>query len=809
MDIKTMGIEGLSYSKIKRKAKNELSNTKDIETAISKATEALDVLENLKQNNLKNKDENSIIITSNILNDVIKYYKNKINRLKKASEKKLSIKEERKVKKVKKINITDENTIEKIKEKIKLGYPILIVEPIKYIKALSEYIIEADIPLDYHNIIYCIDELSQYFVDNRIPLISQKYYIKFFNENLKKSNKLKQIEECNKEVLNKIFSYLDNYKYENEVSIDLSFSVDYDELEQYLLKTKVLSKIQKKLDLDDEEFVSLLLNYLEKKSVNLNNKFIGNQYITKILDYVKDNIFKIKKETYNSFQIKLVNIKGNIVTNNNYIYGKGLLNKAKIEIEEILEKIKVFKEDISLSNPIVLQRTLRYIINDFKDIELLSVYLKKIGKKLDIKIFNEILEKYINIILNSNNYNLIIYYQKVMEVLFEYSIFTIDEIDNMLHEKFELLMSRDSFRNREDIEYRKILLDHTYIILNKINGYYYNDLLETYLIPKQYEIIDTNNTIFTIDSEGTKIKENAFNIQVLRSSKNDDLFFLTLYTSDLSSYFLGKDFKEVLEGFINGTLKLGSEAKKYSFDEGVVRDAIAFTFKMDINANIYDIDVTKRKICVGKNYYYDTLKNDLENITPGLQKQLLRFYALGTSLIKKELEKEGKEYNSDYYSNPDNYGKVFSKINSVITSYCNEAINPYFKNLSLIDRQSVSTYMERLDNCKDISCLKELKSEIENKYQSGVIYSSSDSNFDSKYSKVSSPLREVDALINQLLAHYYKNRVVTKEESNAINSALNTISQELNSVSKSHQKKLTKVKKVVELNYSDEKDTMI
>lgn len=801
MDIKTMGIEGLSYSKIKRKAKNELSNTKDIETAISKATEALDVLENLKQNNLKNKDENSIIITSNILNDVIKYYKNKINRLKRANERQLVLKTEKsKIKKPKKINITDENTIEKIKEKIKLGYPILIGEPIKYIKALSEYIIEADIPLDYHNIIYCIDELSQYFVDNRIPLISQKYYIKFFNENLKKSNKLKQIEECNKEVLNKIFSYLDNYKYENKVSIDLSFYVDYDELEQYLLKTKVLSKIQKKLDLDDEEFVSLLLNYLEKKSINLNNKFIGNQYITKILDYVKDNIFKIKKETYNSFQIKLVNIKGNIVTNNNYIYGKGLLNKAKIEIEEILEKIKVFKEDISLSNPIVLQRTLRYIINDFKDIELLSVYLKKIGKKLDIKIFNEILEKYINIILNSNNYNLIIYYQKVMEVLFEYSIFTIDEIDNMLHEKFELLMSRDSFRNREDIEYRKILLDHTYIILNKINGYYYNDLLETYLIPKQYEIIDTNNTIFTIDSEGTKIKENAFNIQVLRSSKNDDLFFLTLYTSDLSSYFEGKDFKEVLEGFINGTLELGSEAKKYSFDEGVVRDAIAFTFKMDINANIYDIDVTKRKICIGKNYYYNTLKNDLENITPGLQKQLLRFYALGTSLIKKELEKEGKEYNSDYYSNPDNYGKVFSKINSVITSYCNEAINPYFKNLSLIDRQSVKTYMERLDNCKDISCLKELKSEIENKYQSGVIYSSSDSNFDSKYSKVSSPLREVDALINQLLAHYYKNRVVTKEESNAINSALNTISQELNSVSKTHQKKLTKVKKVVELN---------
>ena len=811
-------MDKLKYSKFKNDIRTEL-------TIFSTLEEKIEYLINI-QSDLKKLRSNSKKDIK--LEKEIEYLNSKIYRLKKVASKPetLEIKEPVKiVKKVKHVlkdteDKLDEESIEELKEKMKMGASVIAKEPFEYIEALSLYIQSIDVPLNYNNIKYYIEELKDYFNNNNTSIIAQRYYIKYLIDRLKKIKpRIPKEEVNNREELKKVIDYLENYEYEKLTIVNVNITyVNPNLLEQSLIKVKVLSKLQKTLEIyDDEEFLILLLNYLENNVGILDNDYVGNKYISKILDYISENILELDSEFFPIFEIKLVNINKRIKNNQNYVVDKGLLSKVKVTIDDILSKLEGYRASIITDNPITTHRMIKYIINDLKDIEILLVTIKKMPNVIDNKIFNETLETYFNVILNSNDHSLIIYYQKVIEVLFKNSNLSIRDISLILNDKMNSIFSKDSFISREDKDYRTALLNQTNMILKKVDGYYYNDLIEPYM-NSGYDVDKlSDNIIFTIDGRNAKTKENAFSISSTQRKRNgilEDVYYLTLYTSDMSDYFVGKDFNDTLSHLISSSMNLGSEKTKYSLDEGEVRDVIAFTFRMDCRANIEEIKVTKEKIKVRKNFYYDTLKEDFKNLTALLNNQIIRFYFLGTSIIKREVEKNNKEYDGEYYSNPDNFEKIFSQINEYITIYCNGVLNDYFmsKGFTLIDRQFIASYMKQMRNTdntgKQVSNFEELLLGVDRMYKSGVIYNASNINYGiNRYSKVSAPLREVDSLINQLLAYHYSNCYVDKEEANMINFILDGICDELNA--KYKQKQLTKSKKVVKLDKSGEEDTIV
>lgn len=812
-----MGNYGMKYSKFKKDIKSELSVLSTLEEKIDYLIDKLDFL-----NRIKAKTKKDIKLEKEI-----EHLDHKIYRLRKECNKPEDLgKKTNIVKVIKKIkhptkrieeDLNQEN-IAYLKEQMEKGAPAIAKDPFEYIEALSQYIQDVDIHLNYNNIKYCIEELKEYFNYNNTSIISQKYYIKFLVDRLKKIKlRIPKEEVTNREDLKKVIVYLEEYEYEKLTIANVNIKIiDPIFLEQSLRKAKSLSKLQKNLEMrSEEEFLLVLLDYLEKNLDQLNNDYVGNKHITRIIDFINENILELDSEFYTIFEIKLSNLNKIIKSNKNYVIDKGLLSKVKVSIDDTLSKLEGYRASTMTDNPITTHRMIKYIINDLKDVEFLIVIIKRLPNIVDTKIFDGTLETYFNIILNSNDHSLIIYYQKVIDVLFKYSPLTQQEISLLVNKKINSIRKRESFINREDKDYREALLNQTNIILNKANGYSCNELLEPYMNTGCEAKEVSINNVFTIDGKGTKVKENAFSIRTETRKINgrmDDVYYLTLYTSDISGYFEGKDFKEKLKSLLSSSLVINRA--KYSFDEGEVKNAIAFTFKMDPEANIEEIKITKEKIKVAKNFYYNTLNEDFEHLSVPMNDQLIRFYFLGTTIIKKEYEKINKEYDSEYFINPDNFQKVFTQINEFITIQCNKVINEYFlnKGLILIDRQVIANYYKQMKNInisgKQLTNVEELLSEIERMYDSGVIYNASNINYGiDKYSKISSPLREVDSLINQLLAYHYSSCYIDKEEANMIGIILDSICDELNS--KHKVKQLTKSKKVVKLYQSDEEDTIV
>ena len=773
--------------------KKEIKNFKESKEKLVYLIGILSSLNDIKSNIERNTD----------INQLIKYIENRIEYINKNTD---DIEELKYKKNQYKIVIED---VEKIKENMQQGLLVIVTEPLEYINALSDYISSVDISSNYNNIMSYIRELNNYFVENNLSVITQQYYIKYLINLLEKvSNRTPKDDTKKYDVLD-IIRNLNNFKY-NDIKIEeVTFqSINFDKLDSLLKQNIKLQKVSVKFDVYDEsEYVLILLDYLKQVVPKMNDDFISNKYALKITDYIDENLLKLDSNYYLTYLNELIEIRTKlyekIKVNNK---DKSILGRLNKDVNSLIKRIEQIKtEDIEYYNSeVYIYRALKYIINDIKDIDLLLEMINKIPNCIDNNVFNETIENYFNIILNSKNNSLIIYYQKVIEIVFHNCDLDKNSIINIINEKINRIIERDSFIKRDDYKYRTILLKHTFLILNKVSGYYYNEILKNILKTKEIKV--NNKTIFTLDSEGTKTKENAFSIE----KKNENKYILTIYTSDITTYFDDKDFKDKLESFIiNKDIKLGKDAIKYSLDENEYKDTIAFKFEIDNNCNILDLKVTKERIKVAKNFYYNTFEEEIKKVDNDLQNQIDELYYLAINIVKNTQENSSL---LDYYK--DISSTKVSNINSIITTYCNSMINGFFKEkgLPLIDRESISIYCEevrtKVESKKQIPNIDELLLSLGNKYKTGVIYNSSNHNFNGiKHSKISAPLREVDSFINQALAYYYSNYNISKEEINMINFVLDGICDELNYKHKQNkQKKLTKSKKVVKLNKSEEED---
>ena len=773
--------------------RKEIKNFKESKQKLEYLVSILRSLKGIKSNIERNTD----------INQLIKYIENRIEYINKKTSNTEKIKIDKE-----EYKITIEN-VEIIKNNMKQGHLVIVTEPLEYINALSLYISSIDISSNYNNIVSYIRELNNYFIENNLSVISQQYYIKYLI-NLVEKQKYKSVDDTRKYDILELVRYLQNFKY-NDIKVDdISFqSINFEDLDSLLKSNIKLSKIAVKVDVyDDSEFILILLDYLKQIVPSMNDDFISNKYLLKIIDYIDEKLLKLDNEYYLTYLNELINIQKilyeRISINNKDKSILGRLNKDIKSLIKRLEQVKTESIDYYDSD-IYIYRAIKYIINDIKDIDLLLEMINKIPNCIDSNVFNETLENYFNIILNSKNNSLITYYQKVIEIVFHNCSLDKNSIIDITNEKINKIINRDSFIKRDDYKYRVILLKHTLVIINKMSGYYYNEILKNVLKTKEIKV--NNKTIFTLDADGTKIKENAFSIE-----KRHEKYILTIYTSDITEFFKNKNFEEVFERFINNKdIKLGKEASNYSLDEGKYRDTIAFTFEIDNKSNILNLDVTKERIKVSKNFYYTNLDEEINKSDSNIKKQIKELYMLASDIIKVTQENANL---LDYYDDI-NFEKI-PNVNSIVTTYCNRMINGYFtdKGLPLIDRESISSYCEevrtKVESKKQIPNIDELLSSLENKYKTGVIYNSSNHNFNGiKHSKISAPLREIDAFINQSLAYYYSNYNLSKEEINMINFVLDGICDELNFKRKIKQKKLTKSKKVVKLNKSEEEDTII
>ena len=342
----------LKYKKIRNKIRIDLDIYSSVDEKIEYINQLLETLEKLRHNS-----------KSDIrLNNAIKFLKRKLFRLNKAVSKPPRIVEIKK-EKVKKNN--PEN-VEELKTKMFTGVPTIINDPIEYIEALSCYILNVDIPLNYNNIMYYIEELTDYFERNNIPTILQRYHIKFFIDSLKKVKSKLPKEDLMKNDVKKVIEYLEEYEYDRLTLDDINITyIAPDVLEQSLKKySSSISKVQRVLKIcDNEEFLMILLDYLEQKSSHLDNSFVSNKYIHELIKYISENILESDKEYFEAYKTKLDNINQTILNNKNYVIDKGLLSKIKTCFDDIIFKLEDRKfEMVSYDTSLTLHRTVKFIL---------------------------------------------------------------------------------------------------------------------------------------------------------------------------------------------------------------------------------------------------------------------------------------------------------------------------------------------------------------------------------------------------------------------------------------------------------------
>lgn len=649
------------------------------------------------------------------------------------------------------------------------GKTIIIQDPINYLKVLKKYLKSINVNSNYYNVLFYVDTFKNYTM-SLSPLL-QKECINLL------INLLKSYKE-NNEVIDKIINDLSDIKYE-EINLDnINIpNIDIDLLEKTLKKNKNLNSIDRELKINDINITLIvILEFYKNKLLTYSNKnSYSNNYLKNIPEIIISNLGRIEIEYLTLIKKEINSIKDiiykklnvNSVTQSNLM----LINMYN-EINQTINKLIKLEEKNGILHE-DLDKQLRYIVNDIRSIELLSQFLMMNYQKLGYNTYEEILETYFNIILNSNNPNLIHYYQKVIQKLYNYSN---DDIKNQMviymNEYVTKVLSKVTITNREDYVYRLKLFEHSMKLLQN-KKYNINDLLK--ICVKKTKHFECKNNIFTIDADGTKIYENAYSVEF----KNNK-YIITLYTSDISD--------SILEN-----IDINNKNNLLSFNNSLVEDkerkTIAFSIIVDKHMHVENINIYKASIVVDKNLYYKTFDEDYNSCSSKVRESISNFIKVGNILSESDR---------------------LSEINRVVTIFCNQTITDYFYNngMPLIDRESIQAYIKFLEKNND--SMINIQQYINKLGQDGIIYNPCNYNFSTrKYCKVSSPLRENDALINQLLAWYYNNYHIDIEELALI---LDSICTNMGVITKEEVKQKNKINQLtnkinmVQCSQGDEKD---
>lgn len=358
--------------------------------------------------------------------------------------------------------------------------------------------------------------------------------------------------------------------------------------QNYMTNKKTINKKVKNI----KKSIKILSDFSSEQNTKLNEMLDNNLYLKKILSKVikyLDKLIRIEFKKKNS-----------------------LTRKERRLIETLFADKLGEKEKIPLKDYTTEELYSTYYELIFKDrnlteiTDLLEKYSDLYLLKNKKKIFYElILDKYANVLLNKNyientekckkNKEELEYYKKLIVNYLAYS-FENDKpiIRDLTIKKIERITT--IFNNND------IYIEKSNEILNQIK--YFQEIIHLGSIQSNDLVKEINNEyIFSIDSDGTQIIEDALSLR-----KDQNHYYVNFYIPDLISFIPENSIleKKALERYKSSKYAFPHDIIKFfKFNQGRKKRVIGYHFIFDKDGKILDMKIEKNLVKLYNSYTFE------------------------------------------------------------------------------------------------------------------------------------------------------------------------------------------------------------
>lgn len=358
--------------------------------------------------------------------------------------------------------------------------------------------------------------------------------------------------------------------------------------QNYMTNKKTINKKVKNI----KKSIKILSDFSSEQNTKLNEMLDNNLYLRKILSKVikyLDKLIRIEFKKKNS-----------------------LTRKERRLIETLFADKLGEKEKIPLKDYTTEELYSTYYELIFKDRNLTEItdllekypdlYLLKNKKKV---FYELILDKYANVLLNKNyientekckkNKEELEYYKKLIVNYLAYS-FENDKpiIRDLTIKKIERITT--IFNNND------IYIEKSNEILNQIK--YFQEIIHLGSIQSNDLVKEINNEyIFSIDSDGTQIIEDALSLR-----KDQNHYYVNFYIPDLISFIPENSIleKKALERYKSSKYAFPHDIIKFfKFNQGRKKRVIGYHFIFDKDGKILDMKIEKNLVKLYNSYTFE------------------------------------------------------------------------------------------------------------------------------------------------------------------------------------------------------------
>jgi len=555
----------------------------------------------------------------------------------------------------------------------------------------------------------------------------------------------------------------------------------------------------KRFKMTKRQFYELCLYIIDDKVKKLNFDSDPNRYkyLYKIFKYF-DNIDE-ENIIFVTEKLKEINLyckqkTENSIKEDNNIFTKisDIIDVTLIRIEFNQNLIEEIDENtrnyVFLKELIYKVKNYDYVYEIFRTLPNLLLTTNRRG----ISILDEIVEKYVETVMDSENHYDIIYLEKVIKIFLESNKFPMDK-DYKTYLVNKILLSLDRIkkskvRKREVKRIEFFLQELIQDIKNSNKNIYLDDLNYKYNIidifseeilreakvahnQDEHDYVDLRDKfLITIDNIGTMLYDDSYYFE----KQKDGTYLLGVFTPDVDSFLYPTSLLEE-NAYLNGeaiyTYKHTVPLFPYEFSRKLTliqnhdRFTIGYFFKFDLNMNLIEFYAKRAIINVNHNLYY----NDVDNILK-TSNNIEVFNTLKEMIKAVEMIKSTQIYNHKYREvkkikrtimNGDDIntdGSILSTFNILVNHLVGEYFDkhnyiafPYYVNLAQYDDNLIKELKLKIysgDSFESVlNCLNQVYVpsfySVQNKGHNGLNLTS--------YSTPCNPLRQYASVLTQRL----------------------------------------------------------
>ena len=570
----------------------------------------------------------------------------------------------------------------------------------------------------------------------------------------------------------------------------------------------------------DYDLMKFLTDYFHNKldKYNFESDVSNNKYLSKLIKYFGYSLGKIDittndnlddtLELLTSVNNKIKTISVDRITNNSTkeeIDNTVFLLNISSQIENIIsnfEKRLSFSNKIDIISDDKIAGLIKDVVFNVKDIAILESILNNFPNSTIIKdydnklIFEKILDRYYNNLVNKDDYYEKLYYDKVVD-LFSSFLYLYDEniIEQSFYKKMRSFITTTIYKIDDKEKKKYILADlnerikqfeignNIDFLDNKEEDYYKNiefDKISSLIAEESNKdrIDMTDRHVITIDNNNAKLLENAISIE------NVDVNHcrITIYAVDTSDFISSnkmkekKKYKNILDGIDNGMF-----GRKYRYNHanllvGRQVPVIAYQFLVNEDFKFESFNFKRAIIEVKDNLKFADFNKNMQKIENEQTKETVSgLFELTYPYIAYPYSTEISEISID--------NMLF-----VINRHAAKRVAEYteMKNLPIIyKRNNDGEYEDTIQTLEEKYNINLNFLRYDKKIKSPNIYTiGNDKVLDENefYLRLFSPSRRLDALINQMLINtylvdHYKINEYTK---NYLESRLDRLTDSLN-----------------------------